>query len=100
MKAKIPMLPITSGIKTTKFNIFIYALILFPVAISPFFFNFSGLTYFMLSTTLSSYYIFISFKLLKEKNSIIEKKLAAKLFGYSIIYLFMIFTSILIDRVI
>jgi len=99
-KAKIPMLPVTSGIKTTKFNIFVYALILFPVAISPFFFNFSGLTYFILATTLSGYYIFISFKLLKEKNSIIEKKLATKLFGYSIIYLFMIFTSILIDRVI
>jgi len=99
-KAKIPMLPVTSGIKTTKLNIFIYALILFPVAISPFFFNFSGLTYFMLATTLSGYYVFISFKLLKEKNSIIEKRLAVKLFGYSIIYLFMIFTSILIDRVI
>jgi len=99
-KAKIPMLPVTSGIKTTKFNIFLYALILFPVAISPFFFNFSGLTYFMLATILSGYYLFISFKLLKEKNSIIEKKLATKLFGYSIIYLFMIFTSILIDRVI
>ena len=64
------------------------------------FFNFFGLTYFILATTLSGYYVFISFKLLKEKNSIIEKKLAAKLFGYSIIYLFMIFTSILIDRVI
>jgi len=99
-KAKIPMLPVTSGIKTTKFNIFIYALILFSVAISPFFFNFSGLTYFMLAAVLSGYYVFISFNLLKEKNSIIEKKLAAKLFGYSIIYLFMIFTSILIDRVI
>jgi len=99
-KAKIPMLPVTSGIKTTKFNIFIYALILFPVAISPFFLNFFGLTYFMLATVLSSYYVFISFNLLKEKNTIIEKKLAAKLFGYSIIYLFMIFTSILIDRAI
>ena len=66
-KAKIPMLPITSGIKTTKFNIFIYALILFPVAISPFFLNFSGLTYFMLATALSGYYVFISFKLLKGK---------------------------------
>jgi len=99
-KAKIPMLPVTSGIKTTKFNIFIYALILFPVAISPFFFNFCGLTYFMLATALSGYYVFISFNLLKEKNSIIEKKLAAKLFGYSIIYPFMIFTSVLIDRVI
>ena len=94
------MLPVTSGIQITKFNIFVYALILFPVDISPFFLNFSGLVYFILATTLSSYYIFISFKLLKEKNSIIEKKLAAKLFGYSIIYLFMIFTSILIDRVI
>ena len=99
-KAKIPMLPVTSGIKTTKFNIFVYALILFPVATSPFFFNFSGLTYFILASILSSYYVFISFKLLKEKNSIIEKKLATKLFGYSIMYLFMIFTSILIDRVI
>ncbi len=99
-KAKIPMLPITSGIQATKLNIFIYSLVLFPVAITPYFFNFSGLIYFIFSSILSIYYIFISYKLLKEKNSIAEKKLAAKLFGYSIIYLFMIFTFILIDRVI
>jgi len=97
-KAKIPMLPITSGVKATKLNIFIYSLILFPVAIAPYFFNFSELIYFIFSSILSIYYIFISYKLLKEKNSIAEKKLATKLFGYSIIYLFMIFTSILIDR--
>ena len=97
-KAKIPMLPITSGIKATKLNIFIYSLILFPVAVAPFFFNFSGLIYFIFSSILSGYYIFISYKLLMEKNSINEKKLAAKLFGYSILYLFMIFTFILIDR--
>jgi len=96
-KAKIPMLPITSGVKTTKFNIFVYALILFPVALSPYFFNYSGLVYFLLSILLSGYYVFISYKLFKEKNSVLEKKLASKLFGYSILYLFMIFTSILID---
>ena len=99
-KAGIPMLPIISGVKATKFNIFIYALILFPIALSPYFLNFSGLIYLILSATLSSYYIFISYILLREKNSSIEKKLAAKLFGYSIIYLFMIFTSVLIDKVI
>ena len=99
-KAKIPMLPITSGIQATKFNIFIYSVILFPVALAPFFFNFSGLIYFIFSLILSGYYIFISYKLLKEKNPITERKLAAKLFGYSILYLFIIFTSILIDRVI
>jgi len=98
-KAKIPMLPVTSGIQTTKLNIFIYSLILFPVAVSPFFFNFSGLVYFAISIILSGYYIFISYKLLKEKNSVNEKKLSKTLFGYSILYLFAIFTSILVDSV-
>ena len=99
-KAKIPMLPVTSGIQATKANIFVYSLILFPVATAPFFFNFSGLIYFVFSSALSAYYIFISYKLLKEKNSIGEKKLATKLFGYSILYLFTIFTAVLIDKII
>ena len=99
-KAKIPMLPITSGIKTTKLNILIYALILFPVAISPYILSFSGEIYLILSTVLSGYYVLISYKLFIEKNSIKEKKIATKLFAYSIIYLFMIFTSILIDKII
>ena len=99
-KAKIPMLPITSGVKTTKFNIFVYALILFPIVLSPYFFNFSGLTYLCFAIVLSSYYIFISYCLLKEKNSVTEKKLATKLFGYSILYLFMIFAFVLIDKAI
>ena len=94
------MLPITSGIKATKFNIFVYALILFPIAISPYFFNFSGVTYLIFATALSCYYIFISYSLLREKNSATEKKLATKLFGYSILYLFMIFTLVLVDKVI
>jgi len=97
-KARIPMLPITSGVRTTKLNIFIYALILFPIAILPFFLNYYGLIYLILAAVLSGYYVFISYKLFKEKDSILEKKLATKLFGYSILYLFMIFTSILIDK--
>ena len=99
-KAKIPMLPITSGIKTTKLNILIYALVLFPVAISPSILNFSGEIYLFLAVLLSGYYVFISYALFKEKKPAKEKKLATKLFGYSILYLFMIFTSILIDKII
>ena len=99
-KARIPMLPITSGVKTTKFNIFIYSIILLPIALSPYFFNFSGLLYLSLATIMSLYYILISYKLLKEKNSIKEKRLASKLFGYSILYLFMIFVFILADKII
>ena len=99
-KAKIPMLPITSGVKTTKLNILIYSVVLFPVAISPYILNYSGVIYLTLALVLSGYYVFISYKLFKEKNSSKEKKLATKLFVYSILYLFMIFTSILIDKII
>ena len=99
-KASIPMLPITAGIKTTKFNIFVYALILFPTVLTPYLFGFSGLIYFISAIIMSTYYLFISYRLLKEKDSIIEKKLATKLFGFSILYLFVIFVFILIDKII
>jgi len=99
-KAKIPMLPITSGIKATKFNIFIYSLVLFLIVLLPYFFNFSGLFYLITATPMSSYYLFVSYQLLVEKDLAMEKKLAAKLFGYSILYLFMIFVFILIDKII
>jgi len=99
-KAKIPILPITSGVQTTKLNIFIYSIILFPMALMPFILGYSGTFYFFLSTILSTYYLFISYKLFLEKSKKIERKLATRLFGYSIFYLFMIFMSILIDRII
>ena len=97
-KARIPMLPITSGVQTTKFNIFLYALILFPTALSPYFLNFSGIFYLVPAIIMSFYYVLISYQLLKEKNQIKEKKLATKLFVYSISYLFMIFVFILVDK--
>ena len=99
-KASIPMLPITSGIKITKLNIFIYSLILFPIVLLPYFFSFSGLFYLVPTIIMSSYYLLISYKLLKEKNLIKGRKIASKLFGYSLLYLFMIFVFVLIDKVI
>jgi len=99
-KAKIPMLPITSGVKTTKLNILIYSIVLFPISILPSILNYSGYIYLFLALGLSGYYVFLSYILFKEKKSIKEKKIATKLFAYSILYLFMIFVSILIDKVV
>jgi protoheme IX farnesyltransferase len=97
-KAKIPMLPIISGIKTTKLNILIYSIILFPISISPYILNYSGKFYLFTALILSGYYVFTSYKLFKERNHTKEKKIATKLFTYSILYLFMIFTFILVDK--
>ena len=95
--AKIPMLPVVSGIKTTKINIFIYAIILFFISIAPYFLGYFGITYFISSLFLGGYYVYLCYNLLVEKDE--EKKIAKKIFVYSILYLFLIFTIILIDNI-
>ena len=42
--AKIPMLPVISGIKTTKINILVYAILLFPIILIPYFFHYLELS--------------------------------------------------------
>ena len=98
-KAKIPMMPITSGIKNTKANILIYSTLLFVVSLAPFFLNFSGPIYLIVSFILGVYYLFIAYELFKAKKASLERKLANKLFGFSIFYLFIIFVTVLIDNV-
>ena len=95
--AKIPMLPVVSGIKTTKINIFIYAIILFFISIAPYFLGYFGIAYFISSLFLGGYYVYLCYNLLVEKDE--EKKIARQIFVYSILYLFLIFTIILIDNI-
>ena len=99
-KANIPMLPVTSGVKTTKLNIFVYALLLFTIVLAPFFLEYFGLIYLLFSGILGFYYVFICFRLLKANESRLEKRIAKQVFGFSIFYLFMIFASVLIDKII
>lgn len=96
-KAKIPMLPITAGIQTTKLNILIYSLLMAPVVALPYFFNFAGLFYLVPSLSMTFYYIYLCAYLFKEKNNKSSNIIARKIFVYSIFYLFFIFVLILAD---
>ena len=97
-KANIPMLPVTSGIETTKKNILIYSILLFPVAIAPYYLGFLGIIYLLFSFPLSAYYVLICFKLLKTKDKKDEQTISKQIFAFSILYLFAIFISILVDK--
>jgi len=96
-KAKIPMLPVVSGVDFTKKNIFAYALILFPITMLPFYFNFAGLVYLVPTIILGTFYIFLTFKLLKANNKKDMGRISKKIFAFSILYLFLIFTLLLIE---
>ena len=99
-KAKIPMLPIISGVATTKINILVYALIMIPVVAAPYFFNFGSIFYLIVSLGMTFYYVYLCYKLLKIKNSKQSNILARKIFIYSIFYLFFLFVLILFDNLI
>ena len=99
-KANIPMLPIISGAKTTKVNILVYALIMLPAVIAPYFLNFASIFYLAVSFTMSVYYVYLCLRLYSSKIASISNKIARKIFIYSIFYLFFIFLILLIDNII
>jgi len=99
-KAKIPMMPLTHGIEKTKAYILIYSLLMLPVIILPYVIAFSGLIYLIPAMTLTIYYNFICYDLYKHKKNKFVLKKAKKVFGYSILYLFLIFVLFLIDNLI
>jgi len=98
-KAKIPMLPLTNGIENTKLNIFIYSLIMVPVIILPFAIGFVSLIFLIPSLVLTIYYNFLCFELYNFKKNKFEPKKARSIFGYSILYLFLIFVLFLTDKI-
>ncbi len=97
-KANVPMMPIFSGIEKTKLYILVYSLIMLPLVSLPYLLKFSGLLYFIPTMILTLYYNFICYELFKFKKNKFESKIAKKVFGYSIFYLFLIFLLILIDH--
>tara|TARA_B100000575_G_scaffold251089_1_gene218308 strand:+ start:49 stop:960 length:912 start_codon:yes stop_codon:yes gene_type:complete len=98
-KANIPMLPLTNGIESTKLNIFIYSLLMLPVIIFPYFIDFVGLAFLIPSLLLTLYYNFLCYELWNFKKNKFEPKKAKSIFGYSILYLFLIFVLFLIDKI-
>ncbi|WP_011281495.1 heme o synthase [Candidatus Pelagibacter communis] len=98
-KAKIPMLPLTNGIESTKINILVYSLLMLPMVILPYAIDFVGLVFLVPALMLTLYYNILCFELYKFKINKFNPKKAKTIFGYSILYLFLIFVIFLIDKI-
>ena len=97
-KAKIPMLPVIAGIKTTKTNILVYSFAMLPVVIAPYYFEFASLLYLVTALVMTLYYNYLCLELFKAKVTKTSNKIARKVFIYSIFYLFFIYLILLIDN--
>ena len=77
-KANIPMLPLISGTEKTKKNIFVYSLLMLVPILAMYFINMVTLYYFILSTVLTSYYIYLCYNLRETKTPKKSNLLAKK----------------------
>jgi protoheme IX farnesyltransferase len=93
------MLPLTNGIESTKLNIFIYSLLMLPVIIFPYLINFVGLIFLLPALFLTFYYNYLCYELYNYKKNKFNSKKAKSIFGYSILYLFLVFVLFLVDKI-
>lgn len=93
--AGIPMLPNVKGIIYTKLNILIYSIILVMVSFLPYYFSFANVFYFITALVLGARFIYLSALLYFNEDD----SLPMKLFGFSILYLFCLFSGLLVAKV-
>ena len=99
-KANIPMMPIINGIETTKKNIFIYSLLMLPAIALPYYVDFVGELFLVSGLALTFYYNYLCYQLYSFKKNKFAIKKAQQIFGYSILYLFLVFVLFLVDKLI
>ncbi len=99
-KANIPMLPITNGIESTKKNIFVYSILMLPAIALPYYVGFVGEIFLLSGLIITFYYNYLCYQLYSFKRNKFEIKKAQQIFGYSILYLFLIFVLFLVDKII
>ena len=93
-RAGIPMLPVVSGPRETRKQILIYTLILVPLGVAPWLIGFTGPIYGTVSIVTGAAMLALAIRLITDKSD----RAAKHLFAFSILYLFLLFAFLLIDR--
>ena len=93
--AGVPMLPVVSGRRETQKQILIYTLLLVPVTLLPVAFETVGmLTYGLPAAAFGLVFILSALKVFRDAS----ERNCRRLFGFSILYLFVLFTLLIIDQ--
>ncbi len=99
--ARVPMLPVTHGAKSTRRHIFAYTLLLAPLGVAPVLTGLGGPIYGAIAALGGAFFIFLAWRVLKSdagNGEPAQDKPARDLFGFSIIYLFAVFAALLAER--
>ena len=91
----VPMLPVVAGADETRRQILLYSLVLVPLAVAPYFIGLGGPVYAVTSVVLGLVFLHLAFKVWRIREGREADYAAKQLFGFSILYLFLLFAVIL-----
>ncbi|MFQ5774723.1 MAG: heme o synthase [Kiloniellaceae bacterium] len=93
-KAGVPMLPVVAGQRETRRQILVYSLLLVPLSLAPAALGTAGPLYAAAVALLGAGFIRLASQVRRERG----ERAARRLFGFSILYLFVLFAALMADR--
>ncbi len=104
-RAGVPMLPVVSGAKETRRQILLYTLVLVPLTLAPYFLGFSGPAYGVVAGLLGAIFLLRVYGVMTDRQDAAGVSLtgdapAKRAFKYSVLYLFVLFGALALDRLV
>ena len=94
-RAGIPMLPVVAGAAETRRQILLYTLLLAPLGAAPWLLGYAGMLYGVVALAAGAVMIALALRLRAEQRGHAASK---QMFAFSILYLFLLFAMLLVDR--
>ena len=95
-RAAIPMMPNVAGEVSTRWQIMLYTLTLVPIGIAPWLLGFAGPIYAAVSVVTGAIMLLLAWQVLRERAP--AERASRNLFAFSILYLFLLFAVLLVER--
>jgi protoheme IX farnesyltransferase len=104
-RAGVPMLPVVSGAKETRRQILLYTLVLVPLTLAPYFLGFNGPVYGAAAGLLGLVFLLRVYGVMTDRQDAAGVSLtgdapAKRAFKYSVLYLFVLFGALALDRLV
>jgi protoheme IX farnesyltransferase len=96
VRAGIPMLPVVAGARETRRQILLHTLLLAPLGVAPWLLGYAGLSYGIVALATGAIMIALALRVRVEEDR--AHTASKQLFGFSILYLFLLFAMLLVDH--
>ncbi len=94
--AGVPMLPVVAGERATKWQMLVYTILLFPITLLPAYFGAAGPVYLTGALVLGALFVGLSVMVLRAAEG--DYAWAKRMFGFSILYLFLLFALLAAEQ--